>query len=69
MKTFKDILKNTSISASRIIVLLITLTFCYLSAVGKITASEFIPTFCIIIGYYFGKSTVFDNYCKSKEDN
>lgn len=45
----------------KVIALCVTLVFCYLSIVGKIHTSEFIPIFSMIIGYYFGKSTALDS--------
>lgn len=47
-------------SVRKIIAILVTIVFCYLSIVGKIKSSEFIPVFSMIIGYYFGKSTALD---------
>lgn len=44
----------------KIIALCLTLVFCYLSIVGNIHVSEFIPVFSMVIGYYFGKSTALD---------
>lgn len=47
-------------SVRKIIAIVVTLVFCYLSIIGKIKSSEFIPVFSMIIGYYFGKSTALD---------
>ena len=47
-------------SVRKIIALDLTTVFCYLSIVGKINASEFIPIFSMVLGYYFGKSTALD---------
>lgn len=55
----------------RIIALLITVVFCYLSIKGDIKADQFIPVFSMIIGYYFGKATAFEstNFTKGSEDH
>ena len=47
-------------SVRKIIALALTIVFCYLSIVGKIEPSEFIPIFSMVLGYYFGKSTALD---------
>jgi len=44
----------------KLIALSVTLTFIYLSVIGIIGATEFIPIFTMIVGYYFGKSTALD---------
>lgn len=54
-----NFLKNFK-SVRKLIAILVTLVFCYLSIVGNIKSSEFIPVFSMIIGYYFGKSTALD---------
>lgn len=64
--------KGTFCSVRKLIALLVTVVFCYLSIIGKITSSEFIPVFSMIVGYYFGKSTALEgpNYAsKPIEDN
>lgn len=53
-------IKGIFLSVRKIIALGVTAVFCYLSIIGKITSSEFIPIFSMIIGYYFGKSTALD---------
>lgn len=63
-KNFKDVF----LSVRKIIALLVTIVFCYLSIVGKINSSEFIPIFSMIIGYYFGKSTALDNNASEKNN-
>ncbi|MEF9992647.1 MAG: hypothetical protein RSD22_11280 [Romboutsia sp.] len=57
---------GTFTSVRKLIALLVTIVFCYLSIVGKIKSSEFIPVFSMIIGYYFGKSTALDVPDKDK---
>lgn len=46
------------IEIKKIIALLLTLVFCFLAAIGKITTEQFITIFTVIIGFYFGQSTV-----------
>ncbi len=48
-------------SVRKIIAILMTLVFCYLSVRGIIQANEFIPIFSMVLGYYFGKSTALDD--------
>lgn len=48
------------LSVRKVIALGVTTVFCYLSIVGRISNSEFIPVFSMIVGYYFGKSTALD---------
>lgn len=55
----KPFLSNFN-SVRKVIAIIVTLVFCYLSIIGKIKSSEFIPVFSMIIGYYFGKSTALD---------
>ncbi|WP_042276667.1 hypothetical protein [Faecalimicrobium dakarense] len=56
-------------SVRKTIALLLTVVFCYLSIIGKITQDQFIPVFSMVIGYYFGKSTALDNVSNSNKDN
>ena len=70
-KNFKSV-KGMFFSVRKIIALGVTVVFCYLSISGKITSTEFIPIFSMIIGYYFGKSTALDgpkNINQSDEEN
>ena len=63
MKTLNqtyNLSKNICGSVRKIIALVLTIVFCYLSIVGKIESSEFIPIFSMVLGYYFGKSTALD---------
>ncbi|ATD55139.1 hypothetical protein [Clostridium chauvoei] len=63
-KKFKEVF----LSVRKIIALLVTIVFCYLSIIGRISSSEFIPVFSMIIGYYFGKSTALDTNISEKID-
>ncbi|MGL4914066.1 MAG: hypothetical protein ACRC3Y_16715 [Romboutsia sp.] len=56
-------------SVRKIIALFLTIVFCYLSIVGKITQDQFIPVFSMVLGYYFGKSTALDIPGKNKNEN
>lgn len=46
------------LSVKRIIALMVTATFVYLSVNGIVDAENFIPIYTMIVGYYFGQSTV-----------
>lgn len=50
-----------SINTRRIITLSLTLSFCFLSVIGKIDSKEFMTVFTVIIGFYFGGSTALDD--------
>jgi hypothetical protein len=51
----------------KVIALLLTIVFCYLSIQGKINQDQFIPVFSMVLGYYFGKSTALDIPGKRKD--
>lgn len=53
----------------KIIALLLTVVFCYLSMTGKISQEQFIPVFSMVLGYYFGKSTALDDPSNSSKNN
>lgn len=52
MKELKKILQ-----VKKIIALLTTLVFCYLSIKGSISDVQFLSVFTLIVGFYFGQST------------
>lgn len=56
------------VGVRKLIAILLTITFCYLSINGKINSEQFVPIFSMIIGYYFGKSTALDIPGKSKDN-
>lgn len=56
-------------SVRKIIALLLTVVFCYLSMTGKISQDQFIPVFSMVLGYYFGKYTALDNLSNSSKNN
>ncbi|MGU9539666.1 hypothetical protein ACQX0N_11945 [Clostridium tepidum] len=41
----------------KIIALLTTMVFCYLSVEGNLSSTEFLSVFTLIIGFYFGQSS------------
>ena len=50
-------LKNL-LQTKKVIALMMTIVFSVLAIKGTVTAQDFIPVFSIVIGYYFGQSTV-----------
>jgi hypothetical protein len=46
------------LSVKKIIALLLTFVFCYLAVIKLISSTEFLSVFTLIVGYYFGQSTV-----------
>ena len=45
---------NKLMTIKSIVTILLTLVFCYLSVIGKITAELFMTIFVVVIGFYFG---------------
>lgn len=41
----------------KVIALLLTIVFCYLAIVGKVTAEQYLTVFSLVIAFYFGQST------------
>ncbi|NEZ46490.1 hypothetical protein FDF74_04575 [Clostridium niameyense] len=41
----------------KLIALLTTIVFCYLSIQSKLSSTEFLSVFTLIIGFYFGQSS------------
>ncbi|NFV12672.1 hypothetical protein FDG09_06965 [Clostridium sporogenes] len=41
----------------KIIAILTTIVFCYLSINGRLSSTEFLSVFTLIIGFYFGQSS------------
>lgn len=62
-----DVLKDMFSSVRKIIALCLTIVFCYLSIIGTIKPSEFIPVFSMVVGYYFGKSTALETPNQNKD--
>ena len=46
------------LSVKKLIALLLTIVFCILSITKHINSVEFLSVFTLVIGYYFGQSTV-----------
>ena len=60
----------SNISIRRMIAMLLTLLFSYLSIKGKIESEQVTAIYGVIIGFYFGKSTALEmptSYKGSKE--
>ncbi|MGG7163464.1 hypothetical protein [Clostridium ihumii] len=51
-----EFLKNL-FQIKKIIALLTTIVFCFLSIKGLISSTEFLSVFTLIIGFYFGQSS------------
>lgn len=51
-----EILKGL-LQIKKLIALLTTLVFCYLSTKGRLSSTEFLSVFTLIIGFYFGQSS------------
>lgn len=51
----------------KIIAVLTTLVFCYLSFTGKLSSTEFLSVFTLIIGFYFGQSSVRQSINENKQ--
>jgi hypothetical protein len=53
LKLLKELLQ-----IKKIIALLTTIVFCILSLKGLISSTEFLSVFTLVIGFYFGQSSV-----------
>jgi hypothetical protein len=53
-------MKNTWVSTKKIIAIMLTGVFCFLSIKGVISSTEFLTVFTMIISFYFGQSTARD---------
>ncbi|HGG0416514.1 hypothetical protein CF095_09365 [Clostridium botulinum] len=51
----------------KIIALLTTIVFCYLSTNGSLSSTEFLSVFTLIIGFYFGQSSARQAVKESKD--
>lgn len=51
----------------KIIALFTTIVFCYLSINGRLSSTEFLSVFTLIIGFYFGQSSARQAVKESKE--
>lgn len=59
-ETRKELLKIFQIK--KMIALLTTIVFCVLSIMNKISSSEFLSVFSMIVAFYFGQSSVRQTY-------
>lgn len=53
MDTFKNIAEKL-FTIKSIVTLALTIVFCYLSAIGAISGSEFLTVFATVIAFYYG---------------
>ena len=49
---------NKLLSVKKIIAILTTIVFCVLSLTNRISSAEFLSVFTLVVGFYFGQSTV-----------
>ena len=49
---------NKMLSVKKIIAILTTIVFCVLSLTNRISSTEFLSVFTLVVGFYFGQSTV-----------
>jgi len=52
---------NKFLSAKWLISIAMTLVFCYLALIGKITAEQFMAAYMMVVGVYFGQSVAKKN--------
>jgi len=50
----------------KIISLLLTVVFCYLAIIGKVSSEQFLTVFSLVIAFYFGQSTARQAVAESK---
>lgn len=46
------------LSVKKIIAIFTTIVFCILSLTNRISSTEFLSVFTLVVGFYFGQSTV-----------
>ena len=49
---------NKLLSVKKIIAIITTIVFCVLSLTNRISSTEFLSVFTLVVGFYFGQSTV-----------
>ena len=49
---------NKLLSVTNIIAILTTIVFCVLSLQNRVSSTEFLSVFTLVVGFYFGQSTV-----------
>ena len=42
------------LTVKSLVTIMLTLVFCYLSVVGRISGEQFLTIFVVVIGFYFG---------------
>lgn len=52
----------------KIIALLLTIVFCYLVVIGKVTSEQYLTVFSLVIAFYFGQSTVRQTISENSSD-
>lgn len=57
------------IEVKKVIALLLTFTFIYLAVIKVIDGQQFMSIFTLIIGFYFGQSTVAQSQIRNHELN
>ncbi|AHF07166.1 hypothetical protein [Desulfitobacterium metallireducens] len=45
------------LQVKKIIALLLTVVFCYLAVIGKVSSEQFLTVFSLVVAFYFGQST------------
>jgi hypothetical protein len=49
-------LNKKFLSVKFLVTIALTLVFCYLSVIGKISAEQFMTVFSMVVGFYFSQS-------------
>ena len=55
------------IEVKKVIAIILTLVFSYLSIIGTIDSASFLSVFTIVAGFYFGQSTVAQSQIRNHE--
>lgn len=62
----KEVLLNM-LQIKKLIALLLTIVFCILSCSNKVSSTEFLSVFTLVIGFYFGQSSTRQTLKEHKE--
>jgi|GEM_PF-66422 len=54
------------VEVKKIIALILTIIFCFLSVMGKVEPKDFLTVFLIVIAFYFSQSSVRDAVAETK---
>lgn len=68
MKSFLNWLINL-MQIKKIIALILTFVFAYLSIKGTVTTEQFITVFSMVVSFYFGQSSVRQTIAENKNSN